>query len=409
MENKETSIDATVIPSEGTVAKKPLPKRKKQTMLNPEWFKQTVALAMKHKASLIFSGDIVWGVCQNRGDNTYVFYPSDKEWCNAVKAVLGLGAIFGGDNIAPASDTFKKMQAYAKIKLNENSAAYINDITSALHVKGAGVNIKSCSFVVTDASVPSLPNNDLADFDYSKVIPKDIHSVMVDCTSKDETRKPLARCCVVDKFDGDTPYICSTDGRRMIAYDATGLPEGFSFNPNVVDIYGVRQFLSHRDSMLKSDIGETIAEDRIINFFMMEDGVLVCELIGSGALNFPNVKLVVPDRGCEFNGTVDGDFLRETLAEISSMGLASGTTYSALTLTEGNITFNTENGVLAVFDGDVVQTEDLPEASALKTTLSYEYINSFSKLGYDLRLCNAAPSVHRSNKLIYIIMPLRVN
>ena len=369
--------------------KKAMPKRKKKIMLDPAWFIETVTLALKYKSTLIFTGNKVWGVCENNGENIVAIFKSNKEWCDEIARQFPTGAIFGCDTIHPSGEVRNKMKSYSKITLNDKSKGYINELNRVLHIKGDGVVLKNGAFFETDSPVPKMPRAKPIPFCYGDHICSDIHALLTSSLNTDDIHRNLSRCFIQD-IDGEDSLI-ATNARTLVGAKVDGMPPSFSYNPKNVNILEVTGFVSVVD-----------AANTTSNVYKMNDGVTLCEVPAKETMVFPNVKPVLLRAGtCDHDGVVEGKCLAQVCETITKMGLGRGAMTRNVVFDKGTISLVTEEGTLAVFDAKVDIGAD---ASA---TFGYELLAPFAKTQGDLSIHNHNPAYHEDDGMRYVAMPMR--
>lgn len=372
--------------------KKALPSRVKKTLLDPTWFKKTVGLAIKYKSTLIFSDDAVWGVCQNNSSTSFVLFESDDEWCKEVARLFPEGAVFGQHGAADDSDTFRNMRPYAKIDLKDYAVgtAYINPLSGVVHVQGAKASIRSWGFVGCEMTAPIMPDVEMTPVTYGEHVSIDIHKLLTSSVSKNNNGKRFMMYCSMYEFSDGSKHLVGTNGRILTCCPADGLPDGFNFNPDVIDPNLIHKFVHCKNE-----------HDSLTNYYLMNDGVVFCEIIGDIFQNKFNVERVIPSSDPEnYAGHVDGNTLKEIVDSICSLGLNNGKFSNTINFKSGKITFSTEAGELASYDNEVTTGETL-------TMFNLDMLKPFSILKRDLLFSDSNPAISKSDDLTVVIMPLK--
>jgi len=374
--SKDTGKSASV--------KKKMPTRTvKKNMLDPEWFVKTVSLALKHKSTIIFTGDTVWGVTQAEGENICVFYEGNAGWSKEIKRLYPKGAIFGCDTVSPQGNCFAKMLSYSKVPTDDKSKCYINAANGVVHIKGTGVILKNCGFFATDLPPPKLPDGDLVPFNYEDVVPKENHALLVSCINPNHTERKRTRCFLVDNV------LYGTDGHTLTALAVEGAPTLFNFNHKNVDPYDIEEFLCAPK-----------AGDVMSNVYRLHDGVLMCEVPAPETMKPVEYEQVVGGAVTAVQqGTVGGEFLRDTMAKINSMGLGKGEITSDILFNSGTMSLVTSEGVVAVFDGDVTVDDDVT------VRLSSHVLLGIAKTGLDQGLNSLGPCLCQQEGVTFLAMP----
>ena len=370
--------------------KKAMPKRKKKVMLNPAWFVNTVTLALKYKSTLVFTGNMVWGVCESRGENVVAVFKSNKEWCDEIARQFPTGAIFGGDTIHPTGEIHNKMKSYSKVAIDEKSKSYINELNGVLHVKGAGVVLKNGAFFESDSPIPKLPRAKAIPFAYEDHVDNKTHTLILASLYKDDTRRGLQRC-FTQKLNSELLLI-ATNARTMVAVKVDGMPPSFSYHPNNVNITEVSGFVSVVD-----------AAKTTTNVYQMNDGITLYEIPANGSMVFPRVDGVLgPADTCDYDGVVNGDSLSKVCTTVSKMGLGNGAMTRNLVFNKGTISLVTEDGTLAVFDAKV----DIGDDDT--ATYDYDILAPFAKTKKDISIHSFNPGYCKNDTMIFVAIPMRM-
>jgi hypothetical protein len=400
----DTVADAEVVTENDVVAgvqdakKSNLPKRLATTKLDAQWFRKTVALAIKHKTNLQFLGDKVWGMTNDSTNNYYVIFPSNAEWCAELTRLFPAGATFAGGDA-------KRMKAYAAVPLDEKSTAAIDPTTFVVTVKGAGVKIKNGGFVEgvytsVGASngvpvAPVHPTSPLVPFDFAEVVPVGVQTLLQASTSTDTTRAALSIIWVTD-IAGSRSLV-SSDGRCMACFaPECEIPDDFLVAPQVLNPKTIKAYLSAPNE-----------HEVDVCYYELDDGVLFCMV--RPAYKPPNFAQVadpvIAGRTSESIGVLSGAFLKSAFKNISKLGL-KGVTHNALYLENGAIIFETEEGEVARFDateGELV----LPEGKRLALSPDLRGTVAFANLEMQLNLTYLSPNVCHEDGITFIVMPLR--
>jgi len=363
--------------------KKKLPTRVKKNMLDPDWFVKTVGLALKHKATVIFTDDVVWGVVQTDGENICIFYEGNAGWSTEIKRLFPSGAIFGCDTVSPQGDCFAKMLSYSKVPTDVKSKCYINALNGVVHIKGTGVILKNCGFVGASVKPPALPAGDLVPMVYEHAVSKENHALVISCINPNHTERNRTRCVVIN----DVLY--GTDGCTATAIAVSDLPDRFNFNHKNVDPYAIEEFLCAPK-----------AGDVLSNVYRLSDGTLLCEVPAPETMNPPPFeKIVIPASAAPQQGSVDGGFLAETVNQINRMGLGKGEIMANLMFENGSISLATSEGVVAVFDG-AVELED-----GVVVRISSCRFGGVAKTGFDFGLNSLGPCITKGEGVTFLAMP----
>jgi len=380
--------------TEAPGSKKPLPKRKPQMILQPAWFQKTVTLALKYKSTLMFTGDKVWGICQNSGNSCFVMFESNAEWCQAIAALFPKGAVFGcADGSVVGGDVFKKMRAYSKVALDEESSAYIDTTTGIVHVIGKGIHLKSCTFSKLEMAAPEHPKEAIVPFVYTDSIPAGMHNLMISAVSKDETRKNIVRSSVYTEDKGRT-ILAGTNGNQIVALPITDPPDNFSFNPHTINANDITGFVCCKNE-----------HEVMTNYYSMSDGVLFTEVIGAYFYleKSPVGEFISRIRGGANNGSVDGDFLKSTVESIDSLGLNTGVLQNFVVFRDKKIVFKTEEGEVADYDGEVAV-----EGTPTEVVINFSALREFARFGCPLGLNPGGPCFAETDSLIFVVMSMKM-
>ena len=373
--------------------KKELPKRKPKTILDPAWFQKTVTLALKYKATLMFSADKVWGICQGTGNSCFVVFETNPAWCDALASLFPKGAVFGSDDGSVAgSDLFKKMRAYSKVNLDEESQCYIDNTTGVLHVIGKGIHLKSCTFSELEMAAPEYPKEEPVAFVYADSIPKGMHGLLISAVSKDETRKAMMR---VDTYTEESgrKILMGTNGGQVVALPVTDPPEHFNFNPSTVNANDIVGFVCCDNE-----------HDVKANYYRMSDGVMFTEVFGADfdlLRKMPINVLIGGARNFEHAGNVEGEFLKATIESIGSLGLDTGVMQNLVVMRDKKIVFKTESGEVAEYEGEITLNV-IPEIM-----INFSSIREFASFGVSLGINPASPCFAETEDFIYLIMPMK--
>lgn len=341
------------------------PKKADIVYLNPTWLAKTAKLAMKRGTALIFSKDRrVYGILPRSGGSVNVFFEPDDAWMDAVLTMFPDGAVFPGANLFGGAETVKALRAYANIRLPEDGGkARIDPLTHALHVKGCGVTVHSATFEPSAGESCGFPS-EIPSLSLGEAVPKEIGKLMVEFTRRDDNRPFTKR---VSAF-GNGEYIGATDGRGAILHKAEGIPEDFSFDPTLVNMYDIAGY-----RRMATETGA------VINVYRLTDGsVFVEKVIADSA---PLLCKTVDSFAAKKKHTLlSWAMLGKLEEDIAALGLGGGDRFGGIIVfTAGGVTVKANNQDVAEFDCPASMPDGADEIS-----FSLPILSRVAKLGGDL-------------------------
>lgn len=346
------------------------PVKKSKVTLNPAWFAATAKLAMKRGTAIIFAKTgRVYGIVPNKGGSVNVFYPADKEWTDYVLSVFPQGAVFPSGCMFGGAGVGKALRAYANLRMpaDRDGAAWIDPVTAALHVKGAGATLHSSAFEANDTPAPQDPG-DTAEFRFEcEATPKDMVKRLVEFTRRDDNRPYLKRIFRYQNARGS--FLGSLDGISAVLHAVSDLPEGFSVDPTVVQPADIVGYLH-----------EVTDNGADIHTYRLADGTTVVEKLS-------NVKpkdlaaLIGNVGGMDKIPLVSADALALLAEDITSLGLGANDFWGGVVRFESGSAVVLSNGQ-PVADFDV--TTGLPEGRT--AAYSLHVIRRFASFGADLQV-----------------------
>lgn len=287
------------------------PVKKAKEILNPEWLAKTAQLAMKRGTAIVFSAEgLVYGILPKGGGSVNVHYEADPEWVDAVLKRFPKGAVFPFGNTFGGSSTAKALRAYANIRLPEDGTgtAWIDDITGTVHVKGKGAAIHSATIEESDMPPPYAPG-DIPALSFNSEVSKDIGKLIMEFTRRDDNRPFLKRVYGYG-HDVDGPlYIGATDARSAILHQVSEVPEGFSFDPTLVNMFDIVGY--------RNDTTET---GSVMHTFRLADGTTFIEkLSGITPLKLIDMFSGIEERSRDV--LLESTALQKLVEDVSALGL----------------------------------------------------------------------------------------
>jgi hypothetical protein len=396
------------------------PKKKDITRLNPLWFKKVCGLALKYGTTLQFADDgTVFGY-SSRGSSTAVFYDTTeegaKEWITEILKLSPKGAVFPCEDIFVNKDTQNILKSYANAPTEKTDGegelcayAWFDSVTKTLHMKADGVTIKTGTLVETAPLIPQhVPDGDIPDMVLRDLIPKNILSLLTNCLSKDETRKPLKRI-YADTYK-DTNAVIGTDGRKLCLFVNAGLPDDISIDPTITPPLEIDGYKSLRIENYSKEKGKenTKVYSRTIRFFKMTDGVVLSETFVDSAPEGA-WRIVSGAENEEYGGSVQSQSLANVLSSIARLGLLDSDGKNMLMLSNGKITVQSKGADLAVFDADVSLPEDI------QVHYAYEVLQKVSEMGVVIHQPTKrfegvirSPLFAKTDDCYFVAMPIRL-
>ena len=341
------------------------PKRKEQTYLNPKWLKDTAALAMKRGTAIVVSKSRqVYGLVPNTGGSVTVFYKGDDEWVDAILAAFPGGAVFPSEGFFGGSNVTKALKAYANIRLpDEGGRAWIDPVTSAIHVKGLGTTIHSATISSNDSPLTALPC-DAEPISFEGVT-QGIVKLMAECVTVEASRPALARIVQFD-HKGES-HLAATDGKSALFQKCEEIPDGFSADPKTVSLFDIAAYGMVRDE-------KNATETRT---YVLRDGTTLLERIGT--LTAPNysafVTSILAATNYKFLGSLE---LSTLLDEVKEMGLGSNDGYG------GVVRFGSDKTELLSMNVPVAEfdaTADLSELGVDSLSFAAPLLRRIATLG----------------------------
>lgn len=353
------------------------PKKKDRVTINPAWFAATAKLAMKRGTAIIFAktGE-VYGIVPNKGGSVNVFYPADKEWTDYVLSVFPHGAVFPAGCMFGGSGVGKALRAYANLRMpsDRDGTAWIDPVTAALHVKGAGATIHSSAFEANDTPAPQDAKATAQFLFECDATPKDMVKRLVEFTARDDNRPYLKRIFRYENARG--VFLGSTDGKSGVLHAVEDVPEGFSVDPTVVqpaDIVGY----AHERTENGADL----------HTYRLTDGTTVVEKMA-------NVKakdlaaLIGNVGGMDKIPLVSADALGLLAEDITSLGLGANDSW-------GGVVRLSEDGAAVLSNGQPVAEFDITTGltDGRTAAFSLQVIRRFASLGADLQVTEAEDNI----------------
>lgn len=354
-----------------------MPKKKEKVTVNPNWFAATAKLAMKHGTAMIFAktGE-VYGIVPNKGGSVNVFYPADKEWTDHVLSVFPHGAVFPSGCMFGGAGVGKALRAYANLRMpsDRDGTAWIDPVTAALHVKGAGATIHSSAFEANDTPAPQDVESTEAFCFECEATPKDMVKRLVDFTARDDNRPYLKRIFRYENARG--VFLGSTDGKSGVLHAVEDVPEGFSVDPTVVQPAEIVGY-AHRRTENGADI----------HTYRLADGTVVFEKLA-------NVKpkdlaaLIGNVGGMDKIPLVSADALGLLSEDIGSLGLGANDSWGGVVRFE-------EGRAVVLSNGQPVAEFDVATGLTDARTAAYslQVIRRFASLGADLQVTLAEDNI----------------
>ena len=365
------------------------PKKADIVYLNPAWLAKTAKLAMKRGTALIFSKDrCVYGILPKSGGSVNVFYETDEAWLDAVLTMFPDGAVFPGANLFGGAETAKALRAYANIRLPEDGGkARIDPLTHALHVKGIGVTIHSATFETSEGTSCGYPS-EIPSLSLGEAVPKDIGKLMVEFTRRDDNRPFAKRICAL----GNGEYLGATDGRGAILHKVEDIPEDFSFDPTLVNMYDI---VGYR--RMATETGA------VINVYRLIDGSVFVEKVSADSAPLL-CKMFETFAAKERHTLLSSAMLRKLEEDIVALGLGNGDSFG------GVIVFTADGVTMKVRDQDVAEfdcTVSMPKGVA-EIGFALPLLSRVAKLGGDLTLALGEKLVGYSEtaETRMLVMPL---
>lgn len=210
-----------------------------RVILDPAWLCKTAALAMRRWTAIVFSADrSVYGILPRSGGSINVFYDADPAWVDAVLARFPAGAVFPNDNVFGGSITAKLLRPYANLRVPEDGTgqAWVDRETEVLHVKCKGTAVHSAAFAANNMPAP-VSTDGMEEFSLNEGVTKDIGKLLIDFTQRNENRPMLKR--IYGFIGRKGSYLGSTDGKSAIMHKMAYVPEGFSVDPCLVNIFDI--------------------------------------------------------------------------------------------------------------------------------------------------------------------------
>ena len=346
------------------------PTKKSKVTVNPAWFAATAKLAMKHGTAIIFAktGE-VYGIVPNKGGSVNVFYPVDKEWTDYVLSVFPQGAVFPSGCMFGGAGVGKALRAYANLRMPSegDGTAWIDPVTAALHVKGAGATLHSSAFEANDTPAPQEAQL-MEEFRFEcEATPKDMVKRLAEFTARDDNRPYLKRIFRYENARG--VFLGATDGKSGVLHAVEDVPHGFSVDPTVVQPADIVAYMH-----------ETTDSGADIHTYRLADGTTVIEKLA-------NVKpkdlaaLIGNVGGMDKIPLVSADSLALLAEDITSLGLGANDSWGGVVRFESRSAVVLSNGQ-PVADFDV--TTGLPEGRT--AAYSLQVIRRFASFGADLQV-----------------------
>jgi len=388
------------------------PKKKDITRLNPLWFNKLCGLALKYGTTLQFAENGTVFGHSSRGSSTAVFYDTTeegaKEWITEILKLSPKGAVFPCEDIFMNKDTQNILKSYANAPTEKTNGegelcayAWFDSVTRTLHLKADGVTIKTGTLVETAPLIPQhVPDGDIPDMVLRDLIPKNTLSLLTNCLSKDDTRKPLKRI-YAEKYK-DVNAVIGTDGRKLCLFVNAGLPDDISIDPTItppLEIDGYKSLRIEDDGP-----NNTKVYSRTIRFFKMTDGVVLSETFVDSA-PVGAWRIVSGAENEEYGGSVQPQSLANVLSSIARLGLLDSDGKNILMLSNGKITVQSKGADLAVFDADVSLPEDI------QVHYAYEVLQKVSEMGVVIQQPTkrfGAPLFAKTDDCYFVAMPLRL-
>lgn len=343
--------------------------RKEKKTLNPEWMARTAKLAMKRGTSIVFAANgCVYGILPKSGGSVNVFYDADKEWVDTVLSMFPKGACFPFDNAFGGANAAKALRAYANVRLPEDGTgtAWIDPLTHALHVKGKGTTIHSATFESNEMPSPQAPQG-ILEFSLGEHVSKDIGKLLIEFTKRDDNRPTLRRVYAFLADDGG--WLGSTDSKSAIMHKVPSLPEMFSFDPSLVNMFDITGYVREIN-----DAGATF------HTFRLSDGTTFVEKIS--AAERPNLLRVVMHNASRESVTLMAAApLRKLEEDITALGLGANDSFGGvLTFSSVGVAMMSGGQPVAEFDASV----ELPPGDEVRFSLPI--VSRFAKLGGDFTM-----------------------
>lgn len=387
------------------------PKKKGITRLNPLWFKKVCGLALKYGTTLQFAEDGTVFGNSSRGSSTAVFYDTTeegaKEWIVEILKLSPKGAVFPCEGIFTNKDTQNILKSYANAPTEKTDGegelcayAWFDSVTKTLHLKADGVTIKTGTLVETAPLIPQyVPDGEIPEMVLRDLIPKNILSLLTNCLSKDDTRKPLKRI-YAEKYK-DVNAVIGTDGRRLCLFVNAGLPDDISIDPTItppLEIDGYKSLRIEDDGP-----NNTKVYSRTIRFFKMTDGVVLSEAFFDSA-PAGAWRIVSTAENEEYGGSVQSQSLANVLSSVARLGLVDSEGKNLLMLSNGKITVQSKGADLAVFDADVSLPEDI------QVHYGYEVLQKVSEMGVVIHqpTKRSSPLFAKTDDCYFVAMPMKL-
>ena len=296
------------------------PTRQAADRLNPKWLCDTAKLAVKRGTSIVVTKTRqVYGLLPKSGGSVCAFYKGDDAWIDAILAAFPEGAVFPGDMMYGGANASKSLKPYANIRLPEDGggAAWIDPVTGAVHVKGVGATIHSAVMAAND--VPALnPPGETEAISLPDGVTPAVIKLLEECTKTDPSRPALGRVFSAVNDDG-IPFLLATDGKTAVMRECPGLPEEFSYNPDLVKLGEIVSF-----GIVKDEINATA-----IRTYELDDGVSLVEKVGD--FSFPSIFSIVKNAERDSSGQFLGSLALSTLVEsVKDMGLGVSDVYGGV-------------------------------------------------------------------------------
>lgn len=380
-------------PTEGVVLK-----RKPKKYLDARWLCETAKLAQKYNTKIIFDKDgRVFGIPSDCGGSSAIFYPINKEWCDYVLSLFPEGAIFSGGDLFSDRESNLTMKTYANLVLPEDGGkCWVDEIKGVVHVETDRVKIKSGVLCACDFTLELHVPDVIDDLDFSELFEKKEIEILLACVSKNESSPSASQMTRINHtvIDNKTA-LYATNRHSLVCRFCDKIQEGFTLNPNFVDIFRVRGYTQISEQKNEKEV------DRRIQTFKMDDGCVIVEV--TPATQNINVGFIVT--GAK-NNTPDCIVKRESLSEVfsdcSRLGLFSTNMPVAVWIKNGKCSVMHSGAEVASFDIECDAPED--DVYVFKPALLEPAI----KIGADLTFSKNKPMVVSNDKIVFVAMPLRI-
>lgn len=366
--------------------------KKQQTILDPKWLRQTAALAMTRGTAIIFSKTrVVYGIVPKSGGSVNVFYKGDDDWIDAVLSRFPEGAIFPAGATFGGPGTARELRPYASIRLPEDGGkAWIDDVTSVLHVKGVGAVVKSSTFDACDIPVAPPPQK-IPDLVYDDCVTPDVGALLVDVTRRDDNRPALKRVMAIEMDGGRR--IAATDGKSGMAVRCENVPGDFSFDPALIPLFDIVGYRSDTDAVT----GATVRHYRV------SDGTTLSERLS--ILEMPNIGQVMSRTMAASKRTLlTGTAAQKLVESITELGVcAQDKTNSIIKLSARNTEVLIDGQAAAEFE----IRSDLGPDDVVYFFLPV--LTKMARLGGTVTLCDSgSPAVVENGSAVMVAMPAKL-